>query len=113
MYSNAWAILSSVSAWPVLDWGWPGSKSVSKNSLIRSSMLLLSRHDALEHTHHEPTLVAMVVTCSSLTSSGTSSSPGRYETPLVGAVLLYESPYIVLSSTRPADAPLSTSHNPG
>ena len=54
MYSNAWAILSSVSAWPVLNWDWPGSKSDSKNSLMRSSMLLSSGDDTLEHTHHEP-----------------------------------------------------------
>ena len=54
MYSNAWAILSSVSAWPVLNWDWPGSKSDSKNCLIRSSILLSSRDDTLEHTHHEP-----------------------------------------------------------
>lgn len=31
MYSNALAIVSSVSAWPVLDWDWLGSKSDSKN----------------------------------------------------------------------------------
>ena len=50
MYSNAWVILSSVSAWPVLDWDWPGSKSASKNCLMRSSVLLSFRHDTLEHT---------------------------------------------------------------
>ena len=54
MYSNALAILSSVSAWPVLDWDWPwvevGLEDLP-DSIFHSALL---RDDTLEHTHHEP-----------------------------------------------------------
>src|SRR5262245_18828915 len=89
MYSNAVAILSSVAACPVLVW--PGSKSASKNFLMRSSILVSSCHDnTLEHTH-EP--VAECYGCNmQLTDEQRDAIIAWAErTPQVKAVMLFGS----------------------